>query len=1366
MKTPGLEHPFTKYVKGVLGKFRVMSRVTRSAKSQDLLRQLDSPKRAPRRKTLINKVILGKNEESNSDDVTPLGSPLASLPLDSSSECEWQLAGKKKASPTQRGNHSDFGNILSSVDSSPSVTSRLDDNGFSPLGIDDNFDEIPDKDICDAADECIEISRSSQSKKIQGKVRRSARVLNQCSESVIDPLIQQNIFMNSFSGRSTEEDFLTLASELEYGNDGKVYVDEDQYNLMNLIIPNDCGKSMQDLVDEGEKPMRARYLFISQMFKDLNSVWCKLLVNADLNGLKREYDAHSLPIVRDGIRKYLDSSNFIPNLLTAHTIRNPKPPSGKKSGGIGSKKTVKKKGAIKNTRRHDAIGMANMGRLKKACSLLLDEVPICIPSRAHVDAKFPKDPHRPIYKYDEEQDILTLHIEEEDIRSHIDNLRASSAKGASSFKNEDIKLLLRGSYADSNASGITFLVNAICRGWVSVKDWDLLNTSRGIALDKMKEVGDFRPICISEPLMALVDMHGLSQNRGPLLSCSGSNEGVQLGLTPNGIHELSCYLQLRSEKSLYSYLSTNSGNLNNMRKDNWGLGHFDLQNAFGSAFRVFFIRMIKEKKLCFQNYLNRLFGTDAKVSFGDLDAVMEVGTHQGRRSSPLLFDAMLYWFLDTNGVLDKLQELGMDLSLIHDDMFLEGNVVNMHTAFKLIRDSLRETNLQLNESKTELYVPWLTVPVDNSHKGIIEFILDDNLDRDRISQNGMIVGGVPVGNDIFILDYLRVKIEKYNVDLDKICSSVNGFDSGVTHGILKSCLSTRWNHLMRGISPYFWNQKFNSKLTFSEKIDDINLEYITSQCRLLKYRDDLDPQEKKLALLLMKLRVRNGGLGINSTSMNIAAWIGAWGAIGKKVLMKLGDLSHLESNTTHTSFAVAPSIDSVPSSPSTSIFNHLAALPTGRRTVDALDSLNSIGVILSVDQRKDVGFDTGKNSITNICKILYNEICNGLDHDIKRMGCGKLQHRIANVLMLGINNKCDQILCLKNGIRVDDPSKNDVLRAFVAAKDSCAGRFLFRSHLSEKSRHMNSHMLDTQILGRLMISVVRGKFRCQFCNKDIITFHSVHAEECNHVQVTDPITNKSSAHSVPNRRSHKIHSDLKGLFIKLVPLIPMASIHNKEPIMDEIFVNLGNDKQIAKKGKSPKKATEPINTNVDVHIGTPVAGIGNPSVPPVIVNPSKVDKRKRADLEIHYSDRFRQPCSVVVDVTCYSVHKISNLKNAKVTSGVANYGEGKKDDNYSDFDHNGDCISFGVDSAGGISDAARKFINDLYGKPKADEQSVWLTDKDRVTNKVRFIDSLSCILAKHRAKDIIRLGTKTLSKNFSHRVVYEGHNTPIEQAGF
>ena len=87
------------------------------------------------------------------------------------------------------------------------------------------------------------------------------------------------------------------------------------------------------------------------------------------------------------------------------------------------------------------------------------------------------------------------------------------------------------------------------------------------------------------------------------------------------------------------------------------------------------------------------------------------------------------------------------------------------------------------------------------------------------------------------------------------------------------------------------------------------------------------------------------------------------------------------------------------------------------------------------------------------------------------------------------------------------------------------------------------------------------------------------------------------------------------------------------------------------------------------------------------------------------------------------------------------------------FTHDGDCIAFAVDSAGVLIDSARKFINDLYAKPKSDEQSIWTCDKDRITLKVRFIDSLSCILARHRAMDIIRMGTKFHSKKIGHRTV-------------
>ena len=37
--------------------------------------------------------------------------------------------------------------------------------------------------------------------------------------------------------------------------------------------------------------------------------------------------------------------------------------------------------------------------------------------------------------------------------------------------------------------------------------------------------------------------------------------------------------------------------------------------------------------------------------------------------------------------------------------------------------------------------------------------------------------------------------------------------------------------------------------------------------------------------------------------------------------------------------------------------------------------------------------------------------------------------------------------------------------------------------------------------------------------------------------------------------------------------------------------------------------------------------------------------------------------------------------------------------------------------------------------------------------KVRFIDSLSCILARHKAMDIIRMGTEFHFKKIGHRTV-------------
>ena len=46
--------------------------------------------------------------------------------------------------------------------------------------------------------------------------------------------------------------------------------------------------------------------------------------------------------------------------------------------------------------------------------------------------------------------------------------------------------------------------------------------------------------------------------------------------------------------------------------------------------------------------------------------------------------------------------------------------------------------------------------------------------------------------------------------------------------------------------------------------------------------------------------------------------------------------------------------------------------------------------------------------------------------------------------MLGIGNVLDHSFMLKKGQSVDDTTKNEVLRSFIAARNISAGRFLFR----------------------------------------------------------------------------------------------------------------------------------------------------------------------------------------------------------------------------------------------------------------------------------------------------------------------------------
>jgi hypothetical protein len=123
-----------------------------------------------------------------------------------------------------------------------------------------------------------------------------------------------------------------------------------------------------------------------------------------------------------------------------------------------------------------------------------------------------------------------------DVSRIVSNMNIGTAKGPSGFSNK----ILKSFCANRDPKGlelVTYLVNFTLRGWISDKDWDLINTTRGISLDKgnfKNDANDWRPICISEPLMSIADRYFKEGAFTILTKAAGCEDGLQLGLSSNG----------------------------------------------------------------------------------------------------------------------------------------------------------------------------------------------------------------------------------------------------------------------------------------------------------------------------------------------------------------------------------------------------------------------------------------------------------------------------------------------------------------------------------------------------------------------------------------------------------------------------------------------------------------------------------------------------------------------------------------------------------------------------------------------------------------------------------------------------------------
>ena len=101
----------------------------------------------------------------------------------------------------------------------------------------------------------------------------------------------------------------------------------------------------------------------------------------------------------------------------------------------------------------------------------------------------------------------------------------------------------------------------------------------------------------------------------------------------------------------------------------------DVKNAFNSIFKQTIKQVLTDLKLPYPNYWNRLYSKDSKVIFNSADddniteLVMNRGTHQGRPSSPLIFDAVIMKWMEKNDIIDANYSNSKTLSFrsVHDE---------------------------------------------------------------------------------------------------------------------------------------------------------------------------------------------------------------------------------------------------------------------------------------------------------------------------------------------------------------------------------------------------------------------------------------------------------------------------------------------------------------------------------------------------------------------------------------------------------------------------------------------------------------------------------------------------------------------------
>lgn len=280
---------------------------------------------------------------------------------------------------------------------------------------------------------------------------------------------------------------------------------------------------------------------------------------------------------------------------------------------------------------------------------------------------------------------------------------------------------------------------------------------------------------------------------------------------------------------------------------------FDIRNAFNSFLRSVALHEIIKKIPTFGHILSKMFCMPLPLIFQESACINAVlGSQQG-----CIFGAVLFNFAFQK-IIESLKEkfhMAHTISYMDDNITLiKGSAVDVLEYVNSFKQECHFIGLEINFKKSSILIPKDSMDVDLPTSLIdIGFDQANIIDRSFESSKptGLVILGCPIGNDIFIMDYLTDYFDDYSnvIHASKRLSSLH-----CRWSLARNSLYCKLVYIMRMVPPEYTKKFFLS-------IEDLDWSIIESIMKL----DDLDhinandiDNLKKCS----KLKISQGGFGL------------------------------------------------------------------------------------------------------------------------------------------------------------------------------------------------------------------------------------------------------------------------------------------------------------------------------------------------------------------------------------------------------------------------------------------------------------------------------------------------------------------------